>query len=240
MKYILIVTGGLLLTNLMFLTLVSNFTLGMVVQGLLSVLLIFYGFYFGKIPKAVNLSIGMFCLIPLIFISFLAVYGNADNAEFNEDVVIVLGAGIRGEQVSLTLVRRLDEAVKYHSKNPESVIAVCGGQGPQEDITEALAMERYLIAKGIPPEKIVKEEESTSTYENLAFARAVLEPTYPQGFSAVLITNDFHVYRATEIAKQAGISAKHIGAYTEWHTIPVNYLREMLAVLKMWVFPKIK
>jgi len=239
MKYALMVIAALLLINLIFLAFVSNFSLGLVLQGLLSILLILYAFYFNKIAKSWHITIGIFCLIPLVFITFLAVYGNADNAEFDEDAVIVLGAGIRGEQVSLTLARRLDEAVKYHNKNPGAVIVVCGGQGAQEHITEALAMERYLIAKGVPQGKIIKEEKSTSTYENCSFAREVLRPYFPQGFSSVLITNDFHVYRATRLAQYAGISVKHIGTHTKWYTVPVNYLREMCAVIIMWVKPPV-
>ena len=240
MKYIVMVIGGFLLINLIFLTFVANFTLGMVLQGLVSICLILYGVWFGKISKTGHMLIGTTCLLALVFAAFLAFYGNSDNAKFDEDAVIVLGAGIRGEQVPLTLARRLDKAVLYFFQNPDAIIVVCGGQGPQEHITEALAMERYLIAKGIPQEKIIKEEKSTSSYENFSFAHDLLSPRFPQGFSGVLVTNDFHVYRATRIAQYAGISAKHIGAHTEWYTLPVNYLREMLAVVKMWVMPPSK
>ena len=125
----------------------------------------------------------------------------------------------------------------YNCYRIGTVIIVCGGQGPQEDITEALAMERYLVKKGIPQSKIIKEEESTSTHENFPFARNVLAPHFPQGFSAVLITNDFHIYRASKFAGYAGIPANLLGAPTVWYTIPVSYLREMLAVVKIWVMP---
>jgi uncharacterized SAM-binding protein YcdF (DUF218 family) len=236
-KYILLAIGGLLFIDTVWLSFASNFNLGLVLQGAVALGAIIYALYLKKIPKAAHITVGALCLLPLAFAGFLAIYGNSDNAGFDEDVVIVLGAGVRGERVSVPLALRLDEAVRYHAMNPEAVIAVCGGQGFQEDITEALAMERYLISKGIPPEKIVKEEKSTSTYENFAFAREILKSTFPQGFSSVLITNGFHVYRAVKLAQYAGVSAKHIGARAEWHTIPVNYLREMLAVMKMWVMP---
>ena len=237
LKYILAVIGLLLLINVILITVVSNFTLGIILQGLVSLLIILYAYYYDRIPKTGHAIIGVICLIPIVFMVFLANYGSNNNAKYDEDVVIVLGAGIRGEQVSLTLARRLDEAVKYHARNPGAIIVVCGGQGPQEHITEALAMERYLINRGIPPEIIVKEEKSTSTYENCLFAREVLKDYFPQGFSSVLITNDFHVYRATRLAQYAGISVKHIGAHTEWYTVPVNYLREMCAVIVLWVNP---
>jgi uncharacterized SAM-binding protein YcdF (DUF218 family) len=98
-------------------------------------------------------------------------------------------------------------------------------------------MERYLISGGVPIDQIIKEEKATSTYENFLFSKELLDERLPNGFSSVLITNDFHVYRSVRMAQYAGISAKHIGAVTEWTTIPSNYLREILAVIKMLVSP---
>ncbi len=98
-------------------------------------------------------------------------------------------------------------------------------------------MERYLIGKGIPHENIIKEEQSTSTYENLSFAKEILDSRFAQGFSSVVITNKYHTFRAAKIAERAGIAAKHISAPDEYYTAPANYLREMLAILKMWVLP---
>ena len=229
--------GILLLINTVLLSIVSNFNLGLILQGVLSLSMILYVVFWGKLHKGIHIAAGVVCMAVIVFIGFLFIFGSTDNAKYDEDVVIVLGAGIHGEQVSVPLSRRLDEAVEYNTKNPGAIIVVCGGQGFQEDITEALAMERYLVSKCVPQEKILKEEKSTSTYENFLFAREILGDYFPQGFSAILITNDFHVYRAAALAQYAGISAGHIGAYTEWYTLPVNYLREMLAVLKMWVIP---
>jgi uncharacterized SAM-binding protein YcdF (DUF218 family) len=84
-------------------------------------------------------------------------------------------------------------------------------------------------------EKIVREDKSTSTYENISFAKAILDGYFPQGFSSVIVTNDFHVYRAVHIARKAGVSAKHLEVDTLWYALPASYLREMLAVVKMWV-----
>jgi uncharacterized SAM-binding protein YcdF (DUF218 family) len=213
---------------------VSNFNAGLIFQGVAACAIILYAFYLDKIPKTAHIAVGAACLIPLIFMTFLAIYGKLDNVTYDEDVVIVLGAGIHGEQVSRPLAYRLDSAVDYHKKNPRAVIIVCGGQGFQEDITEALAMERYLIAKGIPQEKIIQEDKSTSTYENISFAKEILDGYFPDGFSSVVITNDFHVYRATQIAQYAGVSAKHMGAPTVWYALPASYMREIFSVVKMW------
>ena len=118
-------------------------------------------YYFGMMLIAI--------VIPVMFIS-----GGTDNITYKEDAIIVLGAAVRGEEISGALQKRLDVAIEYYQKNPDVVIVVTGGQGPQEDITEALAMERYLLANGIPKEKIIKEEKATSTYENFKFSKVLL------------------------------------------------------------------
>jgi uncharacterized SAM-binding protein YcdF (DUF218 family) len=98
-------------------------------------------------------------------------------------------------------------------------------------------MERYLIEKGVPAEKIIKEDRATSTYENFLFSAALLEEEFPAGYSAAFITNNFHVYRAERTAQHAGLSARHIGAPVTWYNIPADYIREMMAVTKSWISP---
>ncbi len=85
-----------------------------------------YALFFEKLNRYAHISIAALCLIPLIFISFIALYGNIDTATYDEDVVIVLGAGISGETVSKKLAKRLDSAAAYHSKNPKALVIVCG------------------------------------------------------------------------------------------------------------------
>ena len=237
MEIFLIVIGILLLANLVFLIFILNYNSGFVILGLASVLLIIYAIFINSLSINTHILIGIICSIALVFTIFLAIYGNLNNATYDEDVVIVLGAGIRGERVTVNLARRLDATVEYHKKNSNAIIVVCGSQGPQEHITEALAMERYLITKGTPQEKIVKEERSHSTFENLSFASKILKERFPNEFSGVLITNDFHIYRSIKLARIAGISLNHIGAKTDWYTIPLNYLREMVAVCGIWISP---
>ena len=86
---------------------------------------------------------------------------NISNVQYDEDAIIVLGAGIRGEQVTRILANRLNTAIEYHKKNPSAKIIVTGdqGQGRREFIPESLAMKRYLIAIGIPEEIIFEENK---------------------------------------------------------------------------------
>lgn len=232
----LLIIGILLLINLLWLFQILSFRLGFVLQGGVAAVFITHSAFFNKISRGINIMIGVIYLVPIFFASFLAIYGNGDNADFNEDVVIVLGAAVHGEEVSLHLARRLDATIQYHHQNPEAMIIVCGGQGLGDIMTEALAMERYLVARGVPRELIIQEDKSTSTYENLSFAKVILSEYFPDGFQAVLITNDFHIYRSVQIASHLEIPVNHIGAHTEWSTLLVHYLREMLAVIRMWIF----
>ena len=173
----------------------------------------------------------MICSVAIV--SFIAVYGQYDNADYNEDAVIVLGAGINGDKVTYPLKVRLDKAMEYHKLNPDAVIVVTGGQGFQETVTEAYAMEKYLVQNGVEPSKIIKEEKATSTNENMRFSKKLLK----EDSKVVVITNNFHIYRAVSIAKLEGLdNVTHIHAGLQWYNIVPCYIRECLAVLKMWVF----
>lgn len=235
MKKLLLIPG----LALLFLSIASlffiNFNFGIVMLGGVSCVLILYGLFFDRLIRLKWLSYGILtiCAAAVAMMLFLGCYGNIDNVTFDEDAVIVLGAGIRGEQVSLLLSYRLDKAVEYSAANPGALIVVSGGQGFQESITEALAMERYLVAKGVPQERIIKEELATSTYENLLFSKAILDELFSGSYRTAVITNGFHIYRATKFAESLGYNITHCHARTDLYSMPMNYLRECAAVIKM-------
>lgn len=235
-KYALLAVGVLLLAYTAVLAVIANFNAGVIITAAVSVVLILYGAFFDRLRTIKWLArvfvIGLGALACLT--AFIAIYGRADNVTYTEDAVIVLGAGIRGEQVTLPLAYRLDKAVEYSKKNPDAVIVVSGGQGFQEDIPEALAMERYLISKGVGEERIVREENSTSTYTNFTYSKEILDQLFDGDYKTAFITNNFHIYRATLTAKAAGLDSTHYHAKIQWYLIPVSYLRECAAVMKTW------
>jgi len=233
--------GFLLLANF---ALMHRLTVGVAfirwMQLAIALGLILYAVLFKRISRIsakIHIVIAVLLLIPLCFSLFLGIYGNVSDADFTEDVVIVLGAGIVGERVTRPLAHRLDTAAAYWRENSEAYIIVTGGLGDRATITEAEAMARYLIAQGIPPELILLEKYSTSTYENFLFAKEILDDHFPDGWQALVVTNDFHIYRAVRTAHQVGIYPNRLGAPTDWYTWAVNYLREMLAVAHLWAFP---
>jgi uncharacterized SAM-binding protein YcdF (DUF218 family) len=236
-KILSIIAGVLLIGNTVLMLTISNLNFGLVPVAGLGAMLLGYGLIFDKIKtkKIIHIFVAVVLTILLGFGSFLAIYGGGDNADYSEKTVIVLGCGIRGERVSVGLAKRLNKAAEYHKINPEAYIIVSGGQGPQEDIPEALAMKRYLVDKGIDEEKIIMEDKSTSTITNFRNSKAIMEDMGLSSDSVVFVTNAYHVYRAASYAKAEGLTVNHLGTDIIWYTVPMNYMREMLAVIKMWV-----
>ncbi|MCC8169595.1 MAG: YdcF family protein, partial [Oscillospiraceae bacterium] len=165
----------------------------------------------------------------------IGIYGAHDTATYNEDVLIVLVAGVNVETPTRVLATSLEKAVEYFNKNKDGYVIVTGGQGPQEDITEAAAMEKYLVESGISDERIIKEEKATSTSENYEYSKEIIDEFFPGG-SIVTITNDFHIYRAKKLARVAGIETTTLHASTPKSGRAAMYLREILAVTKVTVF----
>lgn len=237
-KYASLICGVLLLGNGLLMSVIANFNIGLVPVYGLGAVLTAYGVFFDKIKKRVvfDVILGVGISALLVFGVSIAVIGNNDTADYEEETVIVLGCGIRGERVSVGLAKRLDKAYEYHTKNSDAVIICSGGQGPQEDIPEALAMKRYLVEKGVPEEKIIMEDKSTSTITNFRNSYAIMTEKGMSTSSVVFVTNGYHVYRSSWYAKNEGfLEASHLGTDIIWYTVPMNYMREMLAIVKMWI-----
>lgn len=147
--------------------------------------------------------------------------------------IIILGARVRGEVVTEALKRRLDRGLRYLQENPETMVVLSGGKGRGEDITEALAMSRYLQSCGVEPERIILEEKSTTTQENLEFCKEVVESEKDK---IGLVTNNFHMYRAMRSGKKAGYKKVYGIAASCNPVVFLNYVvREFFGVLKMYL-----
>ncbi len=141
------------------------------------------------------------------------------------DCVIVLGCQVKGETPTPMLCDRLNAALELLESNPNAVCVVSGGQGPQEHISEAEAMRRYLNERGIADKRIITEPLSTSTEENLRFSAELLSERGFKG-SIVVVTNEFHQYRADIYARRAGLSVGHHSARTALRLFPNQWVRE--------------
>ncbi len=154
------------------------------------------------------------------------------------EYVIVLGAGVNGTKPSTSLRERLTAAKAYLEQYPNAVAVLSGGQGENEDITEAQCMYDWLIAAGIAQERLYKEEKSTSTKENLQFSLALLEETFGEKPTRVaVVSNEFHLLRADILAEREGITVLGVPAITgNRFFFCTMVLREICGVWAEWVF----
>lgn len=244
MSLIMIVFGGLLIINGIHLCTMLNLTAGTALTFMSGGFFLTWGIFYQKITEMTRTGILKYVKILIIFLlcaevillAFIAIYGQRDNVTYDEDAIIVLGAGLKGEKVTVTLQKRLDKAIEYHRKNPDAVIVVSGGQGFQETVTEAYAMKKYLTEQGIPSEKVIEEGKSTSTNENMRFSKEILDKLFNGEYKTAFVSNNFHIFRSNQIAKHEGIkNITHIHTDLQWYNLVQCYLRESLAIIKMWI-----
>ena len=147
------------------------------------------------------------------------------------DYVIIHGAGLlSGGRVSKLLADRLDKAIDVYRKDPTPPIMIpSGGKGADEAISEAEAMEKYLLDKGIPAEMIIKEDQSTTTYENLQNSKAIID-SRPGSKYTVLVTSNYHVYRALRYCRKIGLECTGVGSHVAFYYWPSAMIREFIAV----------
>lgn len=156
-------------------------------------------------------------------------YGN-QSAPKTVEYLLVLGARVKGTTITGSLQKRLDTALTYLKDNEDTKVIVTGGKGPGEDITEGAAMAEYLIAHGIEPTRILKEEKATNTYENIQFSRELIRDADAQ---VAIVTNRFHIFRSVSMAKAQGMTnVVGLSAPTDPILGISYYTREAIAVLK--------
>ncbi len=141
------------------------------------------------------------CVVWFFSIQALVFSGMFADCEAQVDYVLVAGAMVYGETPSTALLARIDAAYEYMTAYPDAVAVLCGGQGAGEDITEAECMRRVLAERGIPPERMILEDRSSTTAENMRNARVLIED---ESASAVVVTSNFHVFRTVRIAEKSG------------------------------------
>ncbi len=143
------------------------------------------------------------------------------------DYVVVLGAGLMGKRVTPLLAARINRGIEVYRRNPGSKIIMSGGQGPDEEIPEAVAMAKYAEEKGVPKKDIIVEDKSKTTRENLIFSHKLMKPDS----RFAIVTNSYHVYRALVLAKRLGLQCIGYGAKTKWYFTLNAFVREFIAYL---------
>ena len=241
-KNILLYLAALLVATAGLLTIVPGFKFSIILCFGFTALLVAMHFLL-KHPKGKTLC-KVICILVLAGIIAAAITGGfivnaAHPGQLPDcDYIVVLGAGVRGSVPSLTLAERIGAAYDYLDTHPDSIAILCGGQGPGEDITEAACMYRELTKMGIDPNRLVQEDQSTSTIENLTFALDAAEKaTGVRPAKIGIVSSEYHIFRATRFARDLELESFGIPAKTTWFPLRLNYyLREIVAVWKYLVF----
>ena len=168
------------------------------------------------------------CLI--ICLSALVISTMSAKGSSQLDYVVVLGAQVKGSVPSRALKKRLDTALEYAQKNTDTILILSGGQGQGEDISEALCMQEYLLEHGIREDRMILEDQSVNTRENLLFSSRL---TGCEKHRTGVLSNNFHVYRALKLAEELGYEkAEGIAAPSDM-VMQVHYVvREAFALVK--------
>ncbi|GAE89823.1 YdcF family protein [Acetivibrio straminisolvens] len=174
--------------------------------------------------------------------SFVLIQGLIISSSFTDknvevDYMVILGAGLKGDQITPTFRNRLDKGIEYLRANPELKVVVTGGQGPGEDLTEAEAMRRYLVNHGIEEDRIILEDRATSTNENMKYTAEVLKNlTGRSDYRIMIVTNEFHMFRSKILARHNGFTPYGITAPTNPVVLVNSYIREYFAIVKSLIF----
>lgn len=158
---------------------------------------------------------------------------NNTPAKGSDATVVVLGCQVRADGTpSLMLRNRINAAAEYLKANPQADCIVSGGKGGNEPISEAEAMYNELIKLGISDSRIKKEDKSDNTVQNLEFSKPLLDGKT----DIIIVTDGFHQYRASLMAKSFGMQSTAINADTPSFLLPLYWVREWLAICHFAVF----
>ncbi|MFE0580780.1 YdcF family protein [Streptomyces sp. NPDC058874] len=188
----------------------------------------------GGIAGTLTVVAGYVSFVFFCFLGYAFLYGRI-KVRGDVDHVVMLGSGlVGGDRVPPLLASRLRKGrqiyeVQLARSGRPPVLLVSGGKGSDEKVAEARAMADWLIAEGVPAEHIVLEDRSTTTEENMLFSRQIMEAHDP-AYRCVVVTNNFHAFRAAMMARKTGVNGQVLGSPTAKYYWPSATIREFVAV----------
>ncbi|KUO62016.1 MAG: hypothetical protein APF84_05150 [Gracilibacter sp. BRH_c7a] len=232
------------------LSLPGNLSFGVVLTGLLCLAFMLSGFvlYYKKNHASLKgvwkvLEVGMIIflcwLVSLFFVAFMLMNNAQPTKVDNPEYLMILGASLDGDQPGLTLEKRLLVGLTYLQEHPEIPVIVSGGKGTDETTSEAKAMSIFLKANGISANRIILEENSRSTSENFKYSAEILQQRGEiPPVKILIVTSNFHLFRASMIANRNGFISGNIPAPTPLNVLPANLLREYFALVNSFALDR--
>lgn len=194
------------------------------------------GVLWQKFEPNVQLYLSIFiCFVLLVMVVFMSsVYNAGRSNASNQGVIIVLGCRVKGDKPSRALLGRADAAYRYLVANPGAVAILSGGQGKDEDISEAECIRRILYDRGILNNRLILEDKSTTTDENIRFSLELMKKLGLDTETAAIATSEYHQKRAQVICAGYGIDATAQSARTMPILLPTFLLREVFGLIKAY------
>ncbi|MCR1975092.1 YdcF family protein [Clostridium sporogenes] len=179
-----------------------------------------------------------FMILAILIITILAsriIYFGVKSQPQKSDCIIILGCKVKGNDPTPFLQWRLDEGLRLYNEGYGKYIIVSGAKGPGENISEAEAMEKYLVQKGADKNFIILENKSKNTLENIKFSKKKMEDNNLK--SSIIVSNKYHLKRAELLCQKEGIKASYSGVFVKPHMSHeiVGFLREIPALLVYYV-----
>ncbi len=172
------------------------------------------------------------CFALFFVLEGMVISGMTSKPENKLDYIIVMGAQVRGDVPSKSLLRRIEVAADYLLDNPDTVAIVSGGKGNGENISEAQCMYNYLLDYGIEAERIIMEDKATSTEENIELSMEIIKERSQEDVSIGIVTNNFHIFRTIQVCSSRGYDVSGIPAKSD-EILLLNYMvREAFAILQ--------
>lgn len=217
---------------------------GMVMSGFLTLVFLFpnktgdivcrlWGNGAGRALLIIFASLAVVSVITAVIIS-AAMIRSMDRRPEKPANVIVLGCRVKENGPSLMLDKRIEAAYEYLSENSDVICIASGGRGDDEPISEAECIRQGLVRRGISPDRIISEDKSVNTYENIRNSLAILDSIGAQR-RAVIVTSEFHQLRASMISEKQGLESYSVSSRTYPPLLPSYWIREWFAAAYEWV-----
>ena len=191
-----------------------------------------------KVFKIIGAFVGLILLISVICLTLILSKSTDRTAENSTDIktILVLGSRINQNKKPAKITQeRLDAALLLAKNNPQAKIIVSGAKGADEPVSEAFSMKNYLITHHISADRIISEDKAGDTAENIAYSKKYFDG------KTVIVTSDFHLYRALYLAKHEGVKVEGFAAKTKANNLlyyPNYYGHEILGLIYAFVFGK--
>lgn len=210
-------------------------------------IILFYGFMpmVGRVlPRfarvcTIVFTLALICGLILFGVTeYFIIRASFGTPETQVDYLVVLGAKVRQDGPSVSLWDRIYETVSYLNAHPDTIAIVSGGQGEDEPITEAKSMHDELLKLGISEDRIWMEYKATSTDENLRYSLDLIEEkTGRRPQTLGVLSSEYHLFRASLMAKKLGIEFVGVPAKTTKITQLINHaMREVAGVWHFYIF----